>query len=91
MGKPLTADQRREIQRLGNQGYTHREIAEITGHARSTIGDICPKRSCVNYVDRQKPVPQQVVPKDTRTLSQRLTGEPLPGRSALDRMQAERS
>ncbi|MCB1470814.1 MAG: hypothetical protein KDK08_27485 [Rhizobiaceae bacterium] len=78
-----------EINRRRNAGATWDEIAQAIGIAESTIRDWCGYRQYKPKQFRGRVELLPAVPEDSRTLDQRLTGCPLPGRSALDKKNAK--
>lgn len=78
-------------------GYTHLTVrawfSEKAKHDQRRKYDemrayrACVPRDLVHKVRTDADAAKQIVPKDTRDLTARFCGDPLPGRSALDRRQ----
>ena len=77
------------------QGKTNKQVADYFGASIHTVKNLCnvhglftQAESTVRSVDSQAMRLKRQIPKDTRTFTSRLFGDPLPGRSALDRYQS---
>jgi hypothetical protein len=76
--RPLTDD---EIEALLLAGWNSDRIAYAYGVPRPRVDKVAfPIREAL-----KKRLERQPLPIDTRTLTQRAFGDPLPGRSALDK------
>src|SRR5215207_5277888 len=83
------------IQSLRGQGWTHSSIAHALGAtSKRTISDFVSRcmnvrhspmhRDCSKAVKLDAARLMALIPDDTRSLTSRVCGDPLPGRSALD-------
>lgn len=83
-----TNEERAYMCRLHAQGLTWKEIGKRYGISDESARCAALRRGAAGKMNR---VMEQIlisqIPKDTRGLTARLMGDPLPGRSALDRRQ----
>lgn len=96
MAKPLSPDLMERLIALGAEGLPSNRIARELGvgiHTVEKYRDGCTGPGQRDYV---RPPEQDVmmrlaeIPPDRRDLTSRFCGDPLPGRSALDRRRAAR-
>lgn len=98
-GPRVTNNVIRRAKLLRSQGRLWREIADELGFRyHSTIREACMRdrkydddtfTRGINSTRLQAERLMDEIPHDTRDLTARVCGDPLPGRSALDKMRAE--
>jgi IS30 family transposase len=95
-GGPLTPDEIHTARLLRREGKTIEQIARHLGRSRETISEACKGLARIVIQDvHVVSVPEHVLTerdqrlaRQPRDLTAAIAGDPLPGRSALDRLQS---
>jgi response regulator RpfG family c-di-GMP phosphodiesterase len=95
-GHPLTSDEIHTARLLRREGKTFGQIARRLGHSRESIRDVCKGLARIVIHDvKAVAIPDHVLAerdqrlaRQPRDLTAAIVGDPLPGRSALDRKMA---
>jgi len=85
--KSISLDVIDQMRAMAKLGWGRNQIAGELGVSRSTVSKYAPG-ACQRIRARER-LADFTVPEDTRDLTGRFCGDPLPGRSALDKRRSE--